>query len=63
MISKFCGFYSLICDICGEEHPEQFFDFYEAVEAKKIDGWKSRKDADGNWIDVCDACLNEEQED
>lgn len=61
MISNFCGFYSITCDVCCREYYEQFFDFYEAIEAKKRAGWKSRKDADGNWIDVCDKCLNKER--
>ena len=59
MISKFEGMYTLTCDICGDEYPETFFDFYDAVEAKKENGWKSRK-TDGEWVDVCDACLEEE---
>ena len=59
MISKFEGMYTLTCDICGDEYPETFFDFYDAVEAKKENGWKSRK-TDGEWVDVCSACLDEE---
>ena len=59
MISKFEGMYTLTCDICGDEYPETFFDFYDAVEAKRENGWKSRK-TDGDWVDVCDACLEEE---
>ena len=59
MISKFEGMYTLTCDICGDEYPETFCDFYDAVEAKKENGWKSRK-TDGEWVDVCDACLEEE---
>ena len=55
MIGKFSGFYSLQCDICGEEHNEQFDDFYEAVEAKKDNGWKSKK-IDGEWCDICPDC-------
>ena len=51
MISKFEGMYTLTCDICGDEYPETFFDFYDAVEAKKENGWKSRK-TDGEWMDV-----------
>ena len=54
-IDNFGGMYSLTCDNCGEELDEQFFDFYEAVEAKKENGWKSRK-VNGNWEDWCDKC-------
>jgi len=31
------------------------FDFYEAVSAKKREGWRSRK-ANGQWQDVCRNC-------
>ena len=34
--------------------PEE--DFYDAVDAKKAAGWRSRKDAHGEWIDLCPAC-------
>ena len=61
MIDSFNGMYTLTCDICGEEYPETFFDFYDAVKAKKRAGWKSRKTNDG-WEDICDVCLLEEQE-
>ena len=61
MIEGFEGMYTLTCDVCGDEYPETFFDFYEAVEAKKIAGWKSRK-IDDEWEDVCDVCLIKEQE-
>ena len=59
MIDRFGDEYVLTCDLCGEEYPESFFDFYEAVEAKKEIGWKSRK-IDGEWNDVCDECLEKE---
>lgn len=35
MIDSFNGMYTLTCDICGEAYPETFFDFYDAVKAKK----------------------------
>lgn len=28
----------------------------DAVDAKKAAGWRSRKDAHGEWIDLCPAC-------
>ena len=55
MIDKDNGMYTLICDICGEEHYEAFFDFYDAVEVKKDIGWRSMK-IGGEWSDVCDKC-------
>lgn len=59
-IEKFAGLYTPTCDICGNELTAEF-DFYDAVEAKKNNGWKSRK-VDGEWIDVCTDCLDQESE-
>jgi len=39
----YCGVYSLTCDICGSEADETFFEFYDAVEYKKQNGWRSQK--------------------
>jgi len=55
MIDKQSGRYHLICDICGEEAEETFDDFYDAVEYKKENGWKSQKRNSG-WEDVCPKC-------
>jgi hypothetical protein len=55
MIDKFSGLYTLICDICGENAPETFDDFYDAVRYKKNNGWKSQK-YKGEWEDVCPNC-------
>ncbi|MFA5196257.1 MAG: hypothetical protein WC401_10720 [Bacteroidales bacterium] len=59
MINNFAGMISLECDICGEEADECFDDFYEAVEWKKdkTNGWRSNKDKDGNWQDICPNCV------
>ena len=46
--------YTATCDICGEELPAEF-DFYDAVNSKKENGWKSQK-YQGEWQDVCPAC-------
>lgn len=54
-IDKSCGFYSVTCDNCGEEMNEQFFEFDEAVRAKKAEGWKSKK-INGAWEDWCPEC-------
>jgi len=43
-----------VCDICGEELPPEY-NFYDAVDAKKRAGWKSRKTS-GEWEDVCTSC-------
>ena len=55
MICKSFGFCSLTCDVCGEEADETFDDFYDAVEYKKNEGWKSQK-RNGEWEDVCPDC-------
>lgn len=54
------GSYIPTCDNCGARlWPEG--DFYDAVEAKKRAGWKSRK-VNGDWEDWCDTCLDEEND-
>lgn len=55
MIDKSCGFYNLTCDVCGNEADEEFFDFNDAVDYKKREGWKSQK-VNGEWQDVCPEC-------
>jgi len=55
MIYKIGGKYILACDICGTEEDETFYDFYDAVEYKKENGWKSQKHQ-GEWEDVCPEC-------
>ena len=56
MIDKFGGSYILVCDVCGEDAREIFDEFYDAVAYKRWEGWKSRKDEDGEWLDVCPDC-------
>ena len=55
MIDKHNDLYFLVCDICGEEADEDFDDFYDAVEYKKENDWKSQK-YKGEWEDVCPVC-------
>ncbi|MDR0905795.1 MAG: hypothetical protein LBN00_06440 [Oscillospiraceae bacterium] len=57
-IEKFGGIFTPTCDICGEEL-DGGFDFYDAVQAKKTAGWKSRK-TNGEWEDVCVTCQEDE---
>jgi rRNA maturation protein Nop10 len=59
MIEGSCGIYTLQCDICGAEANDDFFDFHDAVQHKKDEGWKSRKGKHG-WEDVCPECQDEE---
>lgn len=58
MICKIGDRYILVCDICGTEDDETFYDFYDAVEHKKVNGWKSQKYRD-EWEDVCPECQQE----
>jgi Fe2+ or Zn2+ uptake regulation protein len=55
MICKIGDRYILVCDICGTEEDETFYDFYDTVEYKKENGWKSQKHQ-GEWEDVCPEC-------
>ena len=47
--------YVLICDICQNEVDGTFVNFIEAVDYKKENGWKSKKEG-GGWIDICPDC-------
>ena len=42
------------CDLCGAELEDEY-DFYDAVDAKKLAGWRSKK-IDGEWQDFCPEC-------
>ena len=58
-IDSFQGIHTPICDYCGGELPSEF-DFYDAVNAKKRAGWKSRK-IDGEWQDICCECQGDSE--
>lgn len=45
--------YILTCDICGKEF--HFDSFEEAVQYKKDNKWRSRKQVE-QWIDICKEC-------
>ena len=47
-------YYQPTCDICGDQLGTEI-DFYDAVQAKKDAGWKSRK-INGEWQDICTDC-------
>lgn len=57
MIERFKDEHVLMCDICGEGVGELFDDFYEAVDYKRRNGWKSQKNDRGEWEDVCPGCI------
>jgi hypothetical protein len=48
----------LSCDNCGDECEEIFEDFYNAVDYKKDadNGWRTIKDKNGDWCELCPAC-------
>jgi hypothetical protein len=48
----------LCCDNCNDECDEIFESFYEAVEYKKDEdnGWRTIKDRDDDWQELCPAC-------
>ena len=50
--------YELICDNCGEACEELFDDFHDAVHFKqdRDNGWKSVKDKNGDWQELCPSC-------
>lgn len=56
-IENMHGAYTAVCDCCGDILPAES-DFYDAVNAKKDAGWKSRK-IDGEWNDLCPSCQDE----
>ena len=59
-IEHFCGRYTAVCNMCGEELPVEP-SFEAAVAARKEAGWKSRKVND-QWEDWCYDCLEDERQ-
>lgn len=55
MIDRQYGEFRLICDVCGGWDGRVFRDFYDAVDHKKDNGWKSQRNGSG-WQDVCPDC-------
>jgi hypothetical protein len=59
MIEKDDGnVFLLTCDNCGEVCDEIFDTFYDAVAYKKDreNGWRTIKDQNNDWCDLCPAC-------
>jgi hypothetical protein len=52
------GSYALICDNCGEDAGIPFKSFQGAVNYKKreANGWRTIKDKNGDWCELCPAC-------
>jgi hypothetical protein len=59
MIEKFeKDYFTLSCDHCGDICDEIFDDFQDVVNYKtdKDNGWRSIKDKNGDWQELCPAC-------
>lgn len=54
-IERFADTYTPTCDMCGAELPEEF-SFEDAVESKKLHGWRSVCDLTSAWWDLCPDC-------
>lgn len=54
-IERYGSAYLLICDTCGDSDGKNYYDWDDARDAKKDNGWKSRK-VKGEWEDVCEDC-------
>lgn len=58
MIDKTKGYYTIVCDICGETS-EKFDTWEEAKDAKKKLGYKTtlyRTETEDIWQDLCQDC-------
>lgn len=54
-IERYGEEYVPTCDWCGAELPTEYM-FTEAVESKCRHGWRSVKDIDAGWLDLCPGC-------
>lgn len=59
MIDKHYGKRIPVCDYCMENLPPED-DFDDAVQAMKAAGWKTKKDEDGEWVNICTDCQKQE---
>jgi len=57
-IDKIHGQHFLACDVCGEGPQRPFESFDEAVQYKKMHGWRSRQNSRYEWEDICDECTH-----
>jgi len=60
MIDKEGRWFNLSCDVCGDTYVTFCDNFYDAVNYKKQNGWKSQKYR-GEWEDVCPECQEEDK--
>jgi ssDNA-binding Zn-finger/Zn-ribbon topoisomerase 1 len=61
MIEKINNTYKIICNSCGEIFEEEFDTFYDAVNYKKSNGWRSVKVSEDNWNEICPDCVEFEK--
>ncbi len=61
MIEKINNTYKIICDSCGEIFADDFDTFYDAVEFKRSNGWRSIKRSGDNWDEICSDCVEFEK--
>jgi len=61
MINKINNTYKIICSLCGEIFPDNFYTFLDAVEYKKNNNWRSIKVSEGNWDEICPDCVEFEK--
>jgi hypothetical protein len=59
MIERSGDEFELICDHC-EDSVDGFDGFYEAVQYKKDNDWKSVKSDSGEWYELCPDCSTPE---
>lgn len=57
MIEKEGRYYILQCDYCSNS-VDDFEEFQEVVNYKKVNGWKSIN-IKGGWTDKCPNCIND----
>lgn len=55
MINEEYGKFQLVCDICQNEHEQQYDTWSEAVEGKREAGFRVKREG-GGYIDICRNC-------
>lgn len=63
MIDRDGDDFYITCDNCGEElHIDTAYgDWSEMIKDMKAQGWKSRKDQNDEWENLCPECLKAER--
>lgn len=58
MIDKQFGGFQAVCDACGTVLDDGNYDFQDAVNEMKANGWKTVKVGD-EWLNYCPVCARE----